>query len=146
MNKTIAQKQFYLNVHFFENEKRESNAQFKSVSGLTVHIDVENLVKNPEKEFKHFFPSRTRFPNLILKGGLLKDLKVIEWCKKAIDQYQFSPTDLKVKLVNGKKESVLAWNIIRAYPVKWTVKKQIEKENSLAIDTMELAYNYFKLV
>ncbi|RFN57908.1 phage tail protein [Marixanthomonas ophiurae] len=146
MDNTITQKQFYLDVDFFGNEEKKCNAQFKSVSGLTVNIDIEQLLKNPEKEFKHSFPSRTRFPNLILKGGLLKDSKVIEWCKKAINQYQFSPTDLKVKLINGEKESVLAWNIIHAYPVKWTVKKQTEKENSLVIDSIELAYNYFKLV
>jgi len=135
-----------LNVNFFDNEQSEISAQFKSVVGLTVDIDTEEILKNGEIKFRHSFPSRTRFPNLILKGGVLKDLKAIDWCKKAIEHYQFSPTDIKVRLVNSKKESILAWNIIHAYPIKWTLKKQETEENNIVIETMELAYNYFKLV
>ena len=147
MDDTTAVNKFTLKVDFFGSDESEKiSAQFKSVSGLTVNIDTEKLLENPDLEFKHSFPSRTQFPNLILKEGILENYKVINWCKNAINQYQFYPTDIKIKLENGKREPVLAWNIIHAYPITWTLKKQKAEGNNIAINTIELAYNYFKLV
>ncbi|HBY67358.1 MAG TPA: glycerol acyltransferase [Flavobacteriaceae bacterium] len=148
MDSTITLSEFTLKVDFFKSDGNEGvSTQFKSVSGLTVDIDTEKIpLENPDMKFRHSFPSRTRFPNLTLKQGILKSPKVINWCKKAINQYQFSPTDINIKLVNSNEKPVLAWNIINAYPIMWTLKKQKTEGNNIAIDTMELAYNYFKLV
>jgi len=40
----------------------------------------------------------------------------------------------------------MTWNIVNCYPVKWNVDDLNAEENKLAIETIELAYNYFTLV
>ncbi|MEZ4858757.1 MAG: phage tail protein [Flavobacteriaceae bacterium] len=36
--------------------------------------------------------------------------------------------------------------MVHAYPVKWNVSDLNAEENKIAIETIELAYNYFTLV
>ncbi|MGB1450867.1 MAG: phage tail protein, partial [Marinirhabdus sp.] len=63
-----------------------------------------------------------------------------------IESFQFSPTDLTVKLLNEAHEPLITWNVVHAYPVKWDVGDFNAEENKLVIETIELAYNYFTLV
>ncbi len=120
--------------------------QFQSVSGLTVDVDTEDIAEGGENRFKHKVPVRTRYPNLVLKRGLLVDSKVIKWCRDAVEDFQFKPTNLIVKLLNEKHEPLLSWNVVHAYPVKWSMSDFNAEENQLAIETLELSYNYFNMM
>lgn len=118
--------------------------QFQSVSGLSVDIETEEFAEGGENRFKHKLPVRTKFANLILKRGLVTDSKLITWCKDAIENFDFSPTDLTIKLLNASHEPLATWSVVHAYPVKWSVSDFNAEQNSVAIETIELAYNYFK--
>lgn len=118
--------------------------QFQSVSGLSVDIETEEFAEGGENRFKHKLPVRTKFANLVLKRGLVTDSKLITWCKDAIENFDFSPTDLTIKLLNASHEPLATWSVVHAYPVKWSVSDFNAEQNSVAIETIELAYNYFK--
>ncbi len=77
---------------------------------------------------------------------MVTDSKLIDWCRDAIESFQFQPIDLTVKLLNEKHEPLVTWNVVHAYPVKWAVADLNAEENKLSIETIELAYNYFTLV
>lgn len=117
--------------------------QFQSVSGLTVDVDTEEIAEGGENRFKHKVPVRTKYPNLILKRGLLVDSEMIKWCRESVENFQFKPTNLIVKLLNENHEPLLSWNVVHAYPVKWSMSDFHAEENKLAIETLELSYNYF---
>ncbi|MGB0788734.1 MAG: phage tail protein [Marinirhabdus sp.] len=137
---------FHFKVEFNGISTKEGDFQFQSVSGLSVDIETEEFAEGGENRFKHKFPVRTKFPNLVLKRGMVTDSKLIEWCQEAIESFQFSPTDLTVKLLNEAHEPLITWNVVHAYPVKWDVGDFNAEENKLVIETIELAYNYFTLV
>ena len=145
MTKPDTNTAFHLDVAFFENEAEDLQTQFTSISGLTVDLDIEKLTERGETNFKHSFPSRKKFPNLVLKNGLIKNKKVITWCKDAIENKKLSPIDVHIKLMN-QTTNILAYNIIHAYPVKWKIKGSKYTDKNLAVKSVELAYNYFKLV
>ena len=135
-----------LGFHFkveFTNLKGEF--QFQSVSGLTVNLETEEIAEGGENRFKHKLPVKTKFPNLVLKRGLLVDSALIKWCREAVEDFNITPTDITISLLNEEHEPLMTWNVVHAYPVKWGMGDFNAEENKLVIETIELAYNYFKI-
>ena len=120
--------------------------QFQSVAGLNVEVETEQIAEGGENRFKHEVPVRSKFPNLVLKRGLNVDSELIKWCRKALEDFEFEPTDLVVKLLNEKHEPLLSWNIVHAWPVKWNITDLNAEESKIAVETLELSYNYFKVI
>lgn len=137
---------FHFSVEFPNVSTDSKDQQFQSVTGLTVDIDTEEIAEGGENRFKHKVPVRTKYPNLVLKRGLLTDSKVIKWVRDAMENFKFKPTNIIVKLLNEKHEPLLTWNIVHAYPVKWSVSDFNAEESKLVIETLELTYNYFKVL
>ncbi len=137
---------FHFKVEFNGISSQDRDVQFQSVSGLSVDIETEEFAEGGENRFKHKFPVRSKFPNLILKRGMVTDSQLIKWCREAIESFQFKPVDLTVKLLNEDHEPLITWNVVHAYPVKWDVAELHAEESRVAIETIELAYNYFTLV
>ncbi len=137
---------FHFMVEFTGLEVNQNDHQFQSVSGLSVDIETEEIAEGGENRFKHKIPVRTKYPNLVLKRGLLTDSKVIEWCRKAMEEFEFKPINLTIKLLNENHDPLLSWSIIHAYPLKWNISDLNAEENKLAIESIELVYNYFKVI
>ncbi|WP_319481059.1 phage tail protein [uncultured Draconibacterium sp.] len=137
---------FHFSVEFPDISSSSSDQRFQSVSGLTVDVDTEEIAEGGENRFKHKVPVRTKYPNLVLKRGLLVDSEVIKWCRDAVEDFSFKPTNLVVKLLNEKHEPLMSWNVVHAYPVKWSMSDFNAEESKLAIETLELTYNYFNVI
>ena len=146
MNNLYPPVSFHFKVEFNGIPSQEKDVQFQSVSGLSVDIETEEFAEGGENRFKHKFPVRSKFPNLILKRGLVADSELIKWCRNAIESFHFEPVDLTVKLLNENHEPLITWNVVHVYPVKWDVADFNAEESKVAIETIELAYNYFTLV
>lgn len=137
---------FHFSVEFTGLSTGDKDHQFQSVSGLTVDIETEEITEGGENRFKHKVPVRTKYPNLVLKRGLLVDSEVVDWCKKAVENFDFEPIDLIVKLLNEKHEPLLSWNIVHAYPIKWSIADFNAEESKVVIETIELVYNYYNTI
>jgi phage tail-like protein len=133
---------FHFKVHF-TGIGGDSDTQFQEVSGLTAEISVEELPVGGENKFTHRLPTRSKYSNLILKRGMLTDSKLIEWLTNAIENFKFKPVDLSIFLLNEDHQVLATWNFIHAYPVKWAISDFKALENSLVVETIELAYQYF---
>jgi phage tail-like protein len=136
---------FHFLVEFADLGTAEKDHQFQSVSGLSVDIETEEIAEGGENRFKHKLPVKTKYPNLVLKRGILVDSDVIEWCRKAIENFEFKPIDLTVKLLNQDHDPLMYWKVIHAYPVKWAVEDLSALESKIVVESFELAYNYFTL-
>ena len=121
----------------------ENDTKFQSVSGLSVDIETEEIAEGGENRFKHKLPVKTKFPNLVLKRGILLDSALIDWCKDAIENFSFSPVNLTVKLLNEENNPIMTWKVNHAYPVKWNVEAFNAEESKLVAETIELTYNFF---
>lgn len=135
-----------LGFHFrveFGNIKGEF--QFQSVSGLSVELETEQIAEGGENRFKHKLPVRTKFPNLVLKRGVLVNSELIKWCRKAVEEYEITPVNITISLLNEEHEPLMTWNVVHAYPIKWAVADFNAEESKIVIETIELAYNYFNI-
>lgn len=137
---------FHFSVEFTGLSTGEKDYHFQSVSGLTVDIETEEVTEGGENRFKHKIPVRTKYPNLVLKRGLLVNSEVVNWCKKAVENFDFEPIDLIVKLLNEKHEPLISWNIVHAYPIKWAIGDFNAEESKVVIETIELVYNYYNTI
>src|SRR5690606_24130992 len=83
---------FHFVVYITGNDRELEKAldsQFQSVSGLTVDIDIEEYAEGGENRFNHKLPVKTKFPNLVLTRGLLVKSDLTDWCRGAIENFQF---------------------------------------------------------
>ncbi|MBG44580.1 MAG: glycerol acyltransferase [Aequorivita sp.] len=146
MNNPYPPVSFHFKVEFNGISSQDKDVQFQSVSGLSVDIETEEFAEGGENRFKHKFPVRSKFPNLVLKRGMVTDSQLIKWCRNAIESFEFEPVDLTVKLLNENHEPLVTWNVVHAYPIKWEVAELDAEQSKVTIETIELAYNYFTLV
>ncbi|QGY47042.1 phage tail protein [Maribellus comscasis] len=133
---------FHFKVEF---ANLKSEFEFQSVSGLTIELTTEEIAEGGENRFKHKLPVRTSFPNLVLKRGLVTDSSLIKWCREAVEDFSITPTDVTISLLNEEHKPLMTWNVVHAYPLKWAMADFNAEESKLVVETIELAYNYFKI-
>jgi len=135
-----------LGFHFrveFANIKGEF--EFQSVSGLNVELETEQIAEGGENRFKHRLPVRTKFTNIILKRGLKVNSDLIKWCRDAVIDFNITPTDMTIILLNEEHEPLQTWNVVHAWPVKWEVTDLNAEESKITVESIELAYNFFNI-
>lgn len=129
----------------FEDFAEEIDTYFQEVSGLSVSVNTEEYVEGGENRFVHQLPKGTSYDNLVLKRGVIKNSKILQWCKEAIENLQFEPKNLLVSLLNEDHSELCSWNVVHAYPVKWTFTGLNAESSEFLIETMELNYHYFNV-
>ena len=137
---------FYFSVKFGDISDDELDTQFQSVSGLNVELQTDSVKEGGENRFEHILPVRTKYANLIMKRGLVKDTKVIKWILGTFQGMTVTPADLTISLLNEKQEPLMTWNVVQAWPKKWTVDDLSAMDNQLVIESIELQYQYFTIL
>lgn len=138
---------FHFRVEFNLDGLKDGDVRFQEVSGLSAELGVEEVTEGGENRFAHRLPARAKYSNLTLKRGLLTESRLIDWCKNAIENFDFEPTTVNVTLLNENHEPLAdTLSFIRAWPVKWTVSDFKAQDNGLVVETLELTYNYFSRI
>ena len=75
--------------------------------------------------------------------GLLKDSAVRTWIKECIVDYDIQPSNVDIHLLNESHEPLMTWHVIGAWPTKWAVADLNASNNTYAVESMQLAYQYF---
>lgn len=134
---------FKVEVNLPDVAQEDREARFQEVGGLNKALDVEEYKEGGENRFAHRLPSPAKYSNLVLKRGMLTKSDLIKWCFDAIDNFTFKPADITITLLNEDHNPISAWNITKAYPVKWSTSDFKAQENSIVVETLEIAFQYF---
>jgi phage tail-like protein len=129
----------------FESFSDEADTRFQEVTGLGVTVNTEEVSEGGENRFTHKLPKRTSYDTLVLKRGIIKNSKITEWCKEAIENLNFEPQNILVSLLNEQHTELCSWNIVHAYPVKWSFTGLNAQNNDLLIESIELNYQYYTI-
>lgn len=121
-----------------------NDVRFQDVSGLNAELGIEEVKSGGENRFSHRLPTRAKYSNLVLKRGMLIDSGLIKWFNDAVENFSFSPATIIVKLLDKDHQPLQTWSFIKAWPVKWNVSEFKATDNAIVIETIELAYQYFK--
>jgi phage tail-like protein len=122
------------------------DASFQEVSGIGSEIDVQEVVEGGENRYVHRLPKGVKHPLLSLKRGIagIKSPLVI-WCKSVLEAgfiVPIVPQPLLVFLLDENLSPLRGWSFANAYPVKWEIESFNSTKNEVAIETIDLSYNY----
>jgi phage tail-like protein len=134
---------FHFAVQFLNPQFAVIDSMFQSVAGLSVEMETMEVVEGGENRFKHKLPVSARYPNLVLKRGMIPDSTLLRWCRNATENFEFLPMDLVVTLLGPAMVPLKVWSIKGAYPVKWEVSELNAMESKIVVETLELTYQYF---
>jgi phage tail-like protein len=119
------------------------------VSGISKQLAVEEIASGGENRFKYRLPAISTTQNLVLKRAVVQEgSELLDWCAASMDEGLINPIkthDVTVSLLNEDGQVSVKWTFYKAYPVKYSVSDLKSTENSLALETIELAYTYFEI-
>jgi phage tail-like protein len=121
----------------------DNDVRFAEAGGLSMEMTSEELPEGGENRFVQKYPLRAKYPELVLKRGLLVGSSVFEWMRAAIQDFQILPTSVFVMLLNREHEALMTWHLVNAYPTKWTLGDLNASGNTVAIETLQMYYQYF---
>lgn len=136
---------FYFQVAFAQ-ASGISDTSFQEVSGIGSEIETEEVVEGGENRYVHLLPKGVKHPKLTLKRGIAKNTSpLVKWCRTVLEAdfaERIVPQLLMVYLMNEHKIPIRAWSFANAYPVNWEVEDFNSTKNEVAIEKIDLSYNY----
>lgn len=134
---------FHFKVEVLGLTPNDADVRFTEVSGLSVEMGTEEVPEGGENRFVQKYPTRSKYPELVLKRGLLRNSEVWNWARQCIEDFRIEPKNVDVKLLNEEHEPLMTWHVVGAYPTKWAVSDLNAANNAVVIETLQLFYRYF---
>lgn len=121
-----------------------TDAGFQEASGLEAKIETEALKEGGENRFIHQLPGVTSSPNLVLRRGYVTRPSFLsEWAAQTIGSTLTQPIltqSLVVLLLGADHLPLVAWNIARAWPVRWVTGPFDAQKNEVLTEVLEFSY------
>ena len=139
---------FHFAVVFYNggNEPNPLDMRFKKVSGLASEIETMTYKEGGENLFTYRLPGRVSYNNLVLERGMLVSTPLNGELNTTMTNWQFTPGNVLVALLDEDGEPISAWFFWKTYPVKWSFSDLAADVNGIVIETMELAYTRFQMM
>ncbi len=135
---------FHFLVTFELFPQLPNDFRFQEVTGLTATMEMEPIKEGGENRFVHQLPVRTSYNELVLKRGKFMGSGILHWCKNAIENYEFKPTNIMISLLNDDHLPLYNWYVINAIPKRLEISGFNAERSEVVIETMALNYQYFK--
>ena len=122
-----------------------NDTRFSEVGGLAVEITTEEAAEGGENRFVQKYPGRLKYPELVLKRGLLVKSEVFDWIRDCLESDEITPKNIDVKLLNEQHEPLVTWHLANAYPTKWAISDLNATSNTVVVETLQMFYQYFTI-
>ena len=136
---------FHFRVEFDLSGIADNDFRFREVDGLSSELDVETVTEGGENRFAHKLPGIAKYPDLILKRGLLTSSVVRDWARDALVNFDIKPITVWVTLLNEEHEPLKSFTVNDAWPKKWEISGFNAESSEIVVESMELAYSYFTM-
>ena len=121
------------------------DACFTDVGGLSMESSTEEVPEGGENRFVQKYPVRAKYPELVLKRGLLVRSELFDWIRDAVQDFNIVPRDVDVTLLDPGHQPLFSWHLVNAYATKWTLGDLNASANSVSVETLQLFYQYFSV-
>lgn len=102
-----------------------------------IEWDVEELKEGGLNTYVHQLPGRRKAGRISLKNGVGK-CSLLDWYLETMKE-QFSRKTVTVTLLDPMLKPIMTWNLSEAYPIKWAGPQLKTDNNTIAIQTLDLA-------
>ncbi len=130
---------FEILVNGISDDGTAVKGSFSEASGLEVDIQPIEYRNGTEDITVRKLPGLKKYPNIVLKRGLIGDPALWSWIQQAMDG-NVNRTEGSVVLLDENKQEVMRWNFKRGWPCKWTGPGLNAKNNEVAMETLEIAH------
>ncbi len=121
-----------------------NDTRWQEVSGLTVSTEFESWPEGGENRYVHQLPKSLQFGELVLKRGKFLGSGILQWARKSMEQFQFSPTNVLISLLDDDHLPIYNWYVVGAVPKRLEVSGINAGTNEILVETLALNYQYFK--
>lgn len=102
-----------------------------------IEWEAESVKEGGLNNYTHQLPGRRKPATVTLKNGVGASA-LMQWYLDVL-RAEFERRTVTVTLLDSTKASVMVWQIADAYPLKWSGPQLRSGENSIAIQSVELA-------
>jgi phage tail-like protein len=114
-------------------------AGFSECTGLNTETNVIDYREGQENITPRKLPGLSKFGNITLKRGITLDKTIYLW-RKTVTDGDIERKNLSIVLQNEKHDEVVRWNVVRAWPSKYTAPDLKATANEVAIEAIELTH------
>lgn len=136
---------FHFKVEFGLTGINDNDFRFREVSGISMELEEESVVEGGENRFTQRLPLRAKYPDLVLKRGMVVDSVVRQWCLQAIQNYEIETTTVWVTLLNETHTPLKTYTFINSWPKRWSISDFNAESSELILESLELGYQYFTM-
>jgi phage tail-like protein len=113
---------------------------FSEVLGLSAELEVLDYREGGVNEFMHRLPGPVRHPGgVTLRHGLTDATELWEWWRAAV-RGDVQRHNTSILLLGADREVVRRWDLVGAYPVRWTGPELRAGAPAVAVEALELAH------
>lgn len=89
----------------------------------------------------------SKFGNITLKWGIADSLDLYNWRQQVIDNgAKRARKNLSIILIDEEGKDKVRWDVVRAWPCKYTPPEFAAKGNEVAIETLKIVHEGFKRI
>jgi phage tail-like protein len=121
----------------------EAIAAFTECNLPVIEWEMEEVKEGGLNTFVHMLPGRRKRPTITLKNGVGLAQKMIDWYIAGMNE-QFEYKNVTVDLLSTPGKKTMTWEITNCMPIKWTGPQLKSSDNTIAIQTLEMACGEIK--
>jgi len=114
-------------------------ATFTEASGLEAELDIFEYQEGGNNLFTHKLPGRVKYPNVTLKRGVTTSNDLWMWFEMGTFG-KINRRNISIVLYDQDGSEVRRWNLINAYPIKWTGPSFDASAKAVSIETVVFAH------
>ncbi|WP_051681926.1 phage tail protein [Cellulomonas sp. HZM] len=123
---------------------------FMEVTGLELVVSTQEYVEGGQNQYVHRFPGVMRWPNIVLRRGLVSSDALFQWVGKSSgdgfggNQNKLTRATGAVTVVDHTGKRLRSWELDGVFAVAWSGPQLAADLNAPLVETLEVAHNGFK--
>lgn len=116
--------------------------EFTECKGLTAEREYATLYEGGRNDSVHYLPKGIKYSNITLRRGIIS-MDMWDWLFKNVSSGTVKPElkKITIEMANESGQVMYRWNLLRAYPVKWTGPDLKVESDELAMESLELVHS-----
>lgn len=112
---------------------------FSEVSGFDLSVDVMEYREGDSVQTPMKMPGLRRYSNIVLKQGLADSMVLYDWITTGVDGAVERKT-ITITLLDEEEAPAASWQVINAWPMRYTAPNFDANASEVAIETLEIAH------
>ncbi|MFZ5352367.1 MAG: phage tail protein [Bacillota bacterium] len=129
----------YRNFRFRVEIEGIQQAGFREVSGFDASLDVVEYREGNEIITPRKLPGLVKYSNITLKWGVTDSMDMYKWIEDCISGNVERKT-VTIIAIDEEGGDVATWQVIEAWPTKYSAADFNATASEVAIETLELAH------